>query len=815
MHSDRPVTSDGDDWRRRLDERLERLAAETPGLIAEIASLVASLPPDQLLFRAYFEYLIHSQGVRDDTDMGPEQIISVRMIDYVQSVIASVPPAADQKDELSDHDWETLRGAVERLFTTHIEAFATVRMRHEAGFQDPEGNLRESFLQSSLVRYWYSVSGKRFPYHFRQHLSDLLLPHSEMLEETLAITASDLVDAMVAIENALRFGPAVTQRDIEQSGLIERYADGTQDSNQIPGLGEAPEWLSRAVDELNWPTTEEDILDRAMGLGIFDVQRSTDLPEALLRKLSWEPGENHEFFAPGDLAGSPLRTWPIFERPFLRLDERYYCFAPLRLIDNICSALERLVIRVRPDSKDAWTEIRARHMERSVAKYFSRLLPDAQMFTNVHYSGHGFTGEVDLLILYDDHMLVVEAKSGEYTDLPPATDFEDHLRSVQRLGVTPSTQVERFLNYLEAAASVPIYDSNNKRARQKVADIRVSEFRQVSLCAVTLEPFTEFASQLHHLKALGINPGAQSTWLLSLDDLHVYADVFDNPLIFLHYVEHRTMASRANRLILDDELDHLGMYLAHNHYPAYADDQLLKDDIDTALWIGYRAPIERVFHERLLDPKIVLALRQEMPGRFSEVLDYLARSRVSGRAGVASCLLNRSGADRIRISESIAEELIRQPSAKKPRPLATYGLGEQIVLLCWSPHTGGRDPAVALRHAQVLVAMQKEETRLLLELTYSEEGELRDGDWRWVRYADIPEATLPELEASALRIRRARKAQTLAVRRQSRLADPTTTLRRIGRNEPCMCGSGKKYKRCCIDLEVPDVGSGRTGTGIS
>ena len=198
----------------------------------------------------------------------------------------------------------------------------------------------------------------------------------------------------------------------------------------------------------------------------------------------------------------------VFERPFLRLDGRYYCFAPLRLIDNTYSALERLVIQLRPDWKDAWAETRAREMERLVAKYFSRLLPDAQTFTNVHYSGHGFTGEVDVLILYDDHMLVVEVKSGQYTDLPPATDFEDHLRSVQRLGVTPSMQLQRFSQYLAAAESVPIYDSNSKSVRRTVADIPVAEFRQISLCAVTLEPFTEFAAQLHHLKALGIDPGA-------------------------------------------------------------------------------------------------------------------------------------------------------------------------------------------------------------------------------------------------------------------------------------------------------------------
>jgi len=24
---------------------------------------------------------------------------------------------------------------------------------------------------------------------------------------------------------------------------------------------------------------------------------------------------------------------------------------------------------------------------------------------------------------------------------------------------------------------------------------------------------------------------------------------------------------------------------------------------------------------------------------------------------------------------------------------------------------------------------------------------------------------------------------------------------RIGRNDPCFCGSGKKYKKCCCDLE--------------
>ncbi|GIW49037.1 MAG: hypothetical protein KatS3mg079_513 [Caloramator sp.] len=28
---------------------------------------------------------------------------------------------------------------------------------------------------------------------------------------------------------------------------------------------------------------------------------------------------------------------------------------------------------------------------------------------------------------------------------------------------------------------------------------------------------------------------------------------------------------------------------------------------------------------------------------------------------------------------------------------------------------------------------------------------------------------------------------------------------KIGRNDPCPCGSGKKYKKCCIDKIKPEI----------
>jgi len=34
----------------------------------------------------------------------------------------------------------------------------------------------------------------------------------------------------------------------------------------------------------------------------------------------------------------------------------------------------------------------------------------------------------------------------------------------------------------------------------------------------------------------------------------------------------------------------------------------------------------------------------------------------------------------------------------------------------------------------------------------------------------------------------------------------------IGRNDPCPCGSGKKYKRCCLAKDAPAPARGRRGT---
>jgi hypothetical protein len=66
------------------------------------------------------------------------------------------------------------------------------------------------------------------------------------------------------------------------------------------------------------------------------------------------------------------------------------------------------------------------------------------------------------------------------------------------------------------------------------------------------------------------------------------------------------------------------------------------------------------------------------------------------------------------------------------------------------------------------------------------------------RYKDIKVIGRRSLEAQTPSSRQvARRSIKLTSRKSLSAADRPTGINRVGRNEPCPCGSGKKYKKCC------------------
>ena len=344
----------------------------------------------------------------------------------------------------------------------------------------------------------------------------------------------------------------------------------------------------------------------------------------------------------------------------------------------------------------------------------------------------------------------------------------------------PASQGNRFLEYLNSDESVFVYD----RAHQQVGQLRRSDFRHVTICAVTLDPFTELAAQVQHLRKIGIDVGDRPIWALSVDDLRVYADIFIEPLIFLHFVEQRMRSFSSDIIQSDDEIDYVGLYVKHNDFSLYAKEMQGDGDASIAFH-GYRSDVDEFFRSRLLDPNTPSPVKQKIPTRLGEVIRLLSESKKRGRTAVSSFLLDLGGDWREKLSEYIDRDFATQPDIGRTRPFSTHG-SIRLTVFCWCEGYGQRHEALALDHARTVMILNKEADRLLLELSFANASKLTDVSLVWCRSAEIPNVGLVKLES---------RAESL---RQARLADARSK-RKIGRNEPCPCGSGKKYKRCCLN----------------
>ena len=380
------------------------------------------------------------------------------------------------------------------------------------------------------------------------------------------------------------------------------------------------------------------------------------------------------------------------------------------------------------------------------------------------------------MLIYDDHLFIIEVKAGAFTYTSPADDFPAYIESIKNLVLKPAVQGNRFVEYLKSEETVSIFDENHSQ----IGQLSSADFRQITICPITIDTFTELAAQSQHLKVIGVDVGVFPVWSISIDDLRVYSDIFVNPLTFLHFVEQRMRGFTSDIIQTDDELDHLGLYIKHNVYTQYA-KELQADSKAQLNFIGYRSDVDKYFTEKLHEPDMPSPLNQEMPEYLVKIIGVLSESGKPGRSGVASYLLDCVGSWRNNIADSIGKTLESQKIHKRPLPLSTYG-DIRLTIFCWQDPFLPRDEDLSIDHTRAAMLVTGDNDRLMLELFFTKEGALKDVEWANITMSDVSDLDMERLMsiAATLKTRRIEKAG------------------KVGRNAPCPCGSGKKYKKCCL-----------------
>ncbi|MXX62708.1 MAG: hypothetical protein F4112_03630 [Holophagales bacterium] len=200
--------------------------------------------------------------------------------------------------------------------------------------------------------------------------------------------------------------------------------------------------------------------------------------------------------------------------------------------------------------------------------------------------------------------------------------------------------------------------------------------------------------------------------------------------------------------------------------------------------------MDRFFTKKLTEADATFEQAKLSPPILAAMVSALSRSQRIGRFRAAERLLGFGADERAQLQEGIVRELEEQRHRRRRRAKAISTRGSDgLTIFCWGTPWAPRASDLAWEHTCAVAGVHDDRERLLLELTFDEHQQITDVDWRWVDAQAVP---------GPMRERLQREADAL---RSTRIAEARAEVGKIGRNDPCPCGSGRKWKKCCLQRQ--------------
>ncbi len=750
--------------------------------------LIVGIPPQDLLGYLYAQYMLkaistQNMGSHPDEAAEPDDLINDNqfLLEYVHAVLASDPlpeqVAFDEAKclELYDVSRELRKNAI-------LYAMATSADTKDGAFGPDTAE-----IEYRAKTTWVLLRGNRYQVLEGEFYRYVLAPHDDLLKEVYGVGANDVAAGFQAMTDATRSGHSdAIFSMIDSFDSIQAIQE-----EQSLGIDEAMKiWAEANAGKL--PAAQFAIDDMFRG-GVANVSRHTNLPSELLADLAYRRGEEREFFAAGNHAGTPYRTLPARKKPLVQLGSDYYAVDPCFTRDAGYRALLFNLLQRKPEYKAAFKERQKVMSETAFADILSNQLSGALVFQEVYYrdpiTKQWF--ENDTLILLDDVLYLVEAKAGAAATIAsPALDFGRHAQSVQDLVIKAYKQCERFFNYIASSDQVPLYHLEGGKYVE-FTRIRQADYRVMLPIGLTVESFSPLSAYCKELPQITPLLGRHGFVSLSIDDLFVLRRLLPTPGQFAHYMEVRQAVAALRRAHLFDELDHLGAYLKKNRFDEDMANQL-KEGADFAMWDGMSFEVDRSFERE--DWEAGPFPTQAFPDEVLKLLAALDVSRSPGWLLAESRIRDLGGDGRNDLAAMLSE--LCQSLSKHPARHFLFGPNEQNSLFIWMQRWETRvdwqnvnDKAAAA----TLLTADGSITGIIVVAT---------SDGTYVTAYTFPINKPGPRSKENARIydeadrMRERATSQAAPRAPSVEPMPERARFKAGRNELCPCGSGIKFKKC-------------------
>ncbi len=383
-------------------------------------------------------------------------------------------------------------------------------------------------------------------------------------------------------------------------------------------------------------------------------------------------------------------------------------------------------------------------------------------------------GEIDTLVLFGNRGIVLQAKSKRLT-LEARRGNDGQIRDDFKKSIQDSCDQAYKCARMLGDTKYSFRDGASK-------EIAIpTPIKDVYILCVVSDHYPALSFQARQFLQFPSIDGVSPPFVLDVFTLDAMTEMLETPLQLLSYVDRRTKYS--DKLMASHELTILSYHLKQNLWLSEEHDMvMLHDDISTDLDLAMLARREGIPAKRIPDG-ILTRFAATALGRFVKEIE--ARPD-PGTLDLGFMLLTLSEKTVVEVSKGI-EELARRGRVDGKSHDLTVGLGKGgtgFTVHCNNDPIEIAGPALQ-RHCHARKYTERAQTWFGVCVRPSDTS-LRFGlnlDYAWERNDEM----------DALTGSMAKAGELAALFKHS-----ATGARKIGRNEPCPCGSGEKYKKCCL-----------------
>jgi hypothetical protein len=423
-----------------------------------------------------------------------------------------------------------------------------------------------------------NIRGDGYHSHIVEIYKETFAPHDDFLNQFYGFNSNDILetinrfDLLVTSKMGNAFGATSSHRRFiewnkekgSEAIMEEMMATGRPFIQQF--VEENPDLLGDTdpMHVCSYP------LDNVEGYKkLFWIIPNSDKQKKIFELLSHQFGENTAF-TQGKFGGFPLGDTLSQTKPLVKIDDKYYCFSVNIAFRNIFNIAANLLQSADPVyyehsfKGNANYNTRDNYIERKTKELFEKMLPDVRFYHSLKYDivedGLDKNPELDIIGISNETIYIIEVKAGELNKKHKRgaiLGLKDRLKETINEGSYQCYRAEKHIN----ESDNPVFSYVEEADRHSLIIDKSKPFT-IHKISVTFEHFSTVSVNLKYLIESGVMSIAYKwTWIVSLYDLMVFADLIENEIDFKDYLQHRLNLYERNDVEFKDELDILGFFL--------------------------------------------------------------------------------------------------------------------------------------------------------------------------------------------------------------------------------------------------------------